>query len=283
MPSVYLSNQSFIIVCGTSSQSFLQGLITADIDNLPLGIARSSALLTPQGKILFYFLISKREENIFVLEIDNSQLDLLVEKLLFYKLRTNVILKVQKKIGTTLYWNQDNAPEDSYLIDERFSIANILLYRTQGHNKGSMSDSSVYHELRIDHGMVDPSIDFPSSAVFPHDVFMDINKGVSFTKGCYIGQEVISRMQHRGIARKRPIIILGNNSLPAIGAPILVDNKQIGILGTAIGKKALAIARIDKVIGAIEKSLPLTVGDIQITPRFPSWSGLNFPVNSRIQ
>ncbi|KGB28038.1 aminomethyltransferase [Candidatus Liberibacter solanacearum] len=276
MPSVYLSSQSFIKVRGKSASTFLQGIITADITSLPFDVARGSALLTPQGKILFYFLISRIEEDVFVLEINKLQRDSFIEKLLFYKLRSDVALEVQPINGITLSWNQEQAPTNPSFIDERFSIAGILLHRTWGYNEESTSDPKKYHELRINYGIVEPIPDFPPSTIFPHDALMDLVKGISFTKGCYVGQEVVSRMQHRNIVRKRPIIITGYNALPANGSSLFVDNTKIGTLGIIVGKKALAIARIDKVSNAIEKNMALTVDGIKVTITLPPWCESKF-------
>ncbi|KAE9517511.1 putative global regulator [Candidatus Liberibacter asiaticus] len=271
MSSVYLSNQSFIKVCGKSAIPFLQAIITADVLTLPYKIARGSAILTPQGKILLYFLISKIEEDTFILEIDRSKRDSLIDKLLFYKLRSNVIIEIQPINGVVLSWNQEHTFSNSSFIDERFSIADVLLHRTWGHNEKIASDIKTYHELRINHGIVDPNTDFLPSTIFPHDALMDLLNGISLTKGCYIGQEVVSRIQHRNIIRKRAMIITGTDDLPPSGSPILTDDIEIGTLGVVVGKKALAIARIDKVDHAIKKGMALTVHGVRVKASFPHW------------
>ncbi|AKK20316.1 folate-binding protein YgfZ [Candidatus Liberibacter africanus] len=271
MTSVYLSERSFVKVSGNSSVSFLQGIITADITSLPLKISRGSALLTPQGKILFYFLISKVEENVFMLETDMNQCDSLMERLLFYKLRSNVTIETQSTDGVTLFWNQEHNSNNLSFVDERFSIANVLLHRTLGHNNNATSDIKTYNELRITYGIVDPDTDFLSSTIFPHDASMDLIKGISFTKGCYIGQEVVSRMQHRNIIRRRPTIITGSDALPPRGSSLIADNIKIGTLGVVVGKKALAIARIDKINNAMVKSMELTINGIKVRSTFPQW------------
>ncbi|MBY7649476.1 MAG: folate-binding protein [Candidatus Liberibacter europaeus] len=275
MPSICLPNKSFIKVSGSAAQTFLQGIITADVNTIPYEVARGSALLTPQGKILFYFLISKIEENIFLLEIDDNKCCDLVEKLILYKLRMDVIIEVQKIRGVTLSWNQENPLNTPSFIDERFLIAGVKLWRTQECTADYASDSESYYKLRVNHGIVDPNIDFPSSTIFPHDIWMDTLKGVSFTKGCYIGQEVVSRIQHRHSIRKRSIIIKGDKDLPNGNLPLIVNNKKIGTLGIVMENKAIAISRIDKLEEAMKLNLPITVNDIEIVPIFPSWKDEN--------
>jgi len=106
---------------------------------------------------------------------------------------------------------------------------------------------------------------------------MDLNGGLSFRKGCYVGQEVVSRMQHRGTARRRLAIIRSDSDLPATGTPITAGGKPVGALGTVSGNAALAIVRIDRVGAAQAAGVPLIAGDLPVTASLPDWSGLAFP------
>ncbi|AHA28339.1 YgfZ/GcvT domain-containing protein [Candidatus Liberibacter americanus] len=275
MPSVYLPDKSFIKVSGKCSSSFLQRIITADVDSIPFGIARGSAVLTPQGKILFYFIISKIEENVFLLEIDESKCICFIEKLLCYKLRSDVVIELQKTNGVSIYWSHDKYENDS-LVDERFLISsNIIVHRIKGRTKDKMSDPKRYHELRIDNGIVDPNFDFAPTTLFPHDIWMDALKGISFTKGCYIGQEVVSRIQHRSSIRKRSAIIIGDHNISHDSLHVIINNIKIGTIGIIIGKKALSVFRIDKLTEYLEKNLLATVNEIGIKIQFPFDSDLN--------
>ena len=98
-----------------------------------------------------------------------------------------------------------------------------------------------------------------------------------FRKGCFIGQEVVSRMKHRGTARKRPVIVSAAAPLPPTGTELTAGGKPIGTLGTVIGPQALAIVRIDRVGEAMASGALILAGDVPVTLSLPAWSGLTFP------
>ena len=105
---------------------------------------------------------------------------------------------------------------------------------------------------------------------------MDLNAGVDFSKGCFVGQEVVSRMKHRKTARRRVAIIAGKAALPAAGTPIEAGGKTVGTLGTVEADKALAIVRIDRVADALGNETEITAGGVPVTLKLPEWSGLAF-------
>ena len=125
--------------------------------------------------------------------------------------------------------------------------------------------------------LLNPSpVDVELSDAFPHDLLMDLNAGVDFSKGCFVGQEVVSRMKHRKTARRRVAIVTGDAALPASGTSIEADGKPVGTLGTVEGKKALAIVRIDRVADALTEKLATTADGVAVSLALPEWSGLSF-------
>lgn len=272
MSSAFLNDRAFIHVSGTGATDFLQNLITPDLDSLPAGEARPGALLTPQGKIMFEFLIWRDGEG-YVLETGVDQQDALLRRLTMYKLRAPVDLKADEAKGASMFW--DEAAPEGAIKDSRFTKAGLELYRLPG--PSASGDASGYHALRIANGIVVAGIDYPLSDAFPHDVLMDVNDGVSFKKGCFVGQEVVSRMKHRGTARRRVVTVTAEADLPATGTDILAGGKPIGTLGTVIGKQGLAIIRTDRAADAMASGTDITTGGIAVTVALPAWSGLSFP------
>ena len=199
MSSAFLNDRAFIHVSGTGAMDFLQNLITPDLESLPAAEARAAALLTPQGKIMFEFLIWRSSEG-FVLETGADQKDALLRRLTMYKLRAPVDLKAGETEGVSVFW--DETAPDGAIKASRFAKAGIALYRLPGTTSG---DASAYDALRIAYGIVVAGVDYALNDAFPHDVLMDVNGGVSFKKGCFVGQEVVSRMKHRGTARRRVV------------------------------------------------------------------------------
>jgi folate-binding Fe-S cluster repair protein YgfZ len=100
---------------------------------------------------------------------------------------------------------------------------------------------------------------------------------VGFRKGCYVGQEVVSRMQHRGTARRRVLIVQAALPLPASGTDITVDGRPVGTLGSISGTTGLAIARIDRVKAALDAGRPILAGDVPVTLIIPAWAKFRFP------
>lgn len=273
MPAVFLKDRALIRVSGTEAQSFLQNLITTDIVSLASDEARPGALLTPQGKILFDFMIW-RDGDDFVIETDEEQRDALLKRLTMYKLRAAVTLTADRS-GVTVSWGDGAAPG---FQDSRFAKAGIPLFRTPGET--GTDDLSAYDSLRAAHGVVTSGADYALQDAFPHDVLMDLNGGLSFRKGCYVGQEVVSRMQHRGTARRRVVTVNSAEPLPASGTEITASGKPVGTLGSVSGSNGLAIIRIDRAGEAMASGTPLLAGNVAVTVALPSWSGLVFPASS---
>ena len=154
----------------------------------------------------------------------------------------------------SVFWNE-NAPTAG-IRDGRFGKAGIDLYRIPG--ASASGDIAAYDALRVEHGIAQSGRDYALQDAFPHDVLMDVNDGVSFKKGCFVGQEVVSRMKHRG-------------------TEITADGKPVGALGTVCGNRALAIVRIDRIADALASGTPLLAETVPVTVALPAWSGLSFP------
>ncbi|WP_425647577.1 YgfZ/GcvT domain-containing protein [Agrobacterium leguminum] len=272
MPSALLADHRLIRVSGTGAEEFLNNLITADVENLPEGEARAAALLTPQGKILFDFLIW-RDGGDYLIETGAAEQDALLRRLTMYKLRALVDLKAETVEGVSVFWNE-TAPTAG-IRDGRFGKAGIDLVRLPG--TSTSGEVAAYDALRVEHGIAESGRDYALQDAFPHDVLMDVNDGVSFKKGCFVGQEVVSRMKHRGTARRRVVTVSAESALAASGTEITADGKPVGALGTVCGNRALAIVRIDRIADALASGTPLLAETVPVTVALPAWSGLSFP------
>ena len=271
MTDAFLPDRALLRVSGADAESFLHNLITTDVAGLPAGEARPGALLTPQGKILFDFLIW-RDGDGFLIETDAEQLEALTKRLTLYRLRAAVTLAPAGQ-GVTVSWD----PPVEGAADARFAKAGITLTRRAGrHGDG---DPSAYHALRIGAGLVEAGRDYPLQDAFPHDVLLDLTQGLSFRKGCYVGQEVVSRMQHRGTARRRVVLVEADAALPAAGTELTAGGKPLGTLGSVDGARGLAIVRIDRAGDAIANALPILAGDAPVRLTLAGWTGLAFPAD----
>ncbi|MGN6582353.1 MAG: CAF17-like 4Fe-4S cluster assembly/insertion protein YgfZ [Rhizobiaceae bacterium] len=285
MPIVHLDNRALIDLSGPEAEHFLQNIVTTDLTSLRDGEALPGALLAPQGKILFDFLVSRRGENGLRLECRADIADDFTRRLTLYRLRAKVDIVKQDQDVVAVEWENDSSRSKgdssssaSRVRDRRF--LNATVYR---HHEAPLPPADASHDewtaFRIEQGIAESGADYVLNDAFPHDVLFDQTGGVGFKKGCYIGQEVVSRMQHRGTARRRVLIARSTAPLPAPGGEISVNGRTIGTLGSVAGKTGLAVVRIDHVKDAMESGTPIVAGGAVITLSIPSWAGFGFPEN----
>jgi folate-binding protein YgfZ len=284
MSTVYLRDRALISVEGEDAEAFLQNIVTTDLSTLGNGEARPGALLSPQGKILFDFLISRAGGTRLLLECRAALADDFVRRLTLYKLRAKVAIAKQDQPLVAVSWDNDSGAretettssnDDQALRDSRFGAEARVLRRYAPPVPAESAREADWHALRIEHGVAESGADYAAGDAFPHDVLLDENGGVGFKKGCYIGQEVVSRMQHRGTARRRVMIAAG--TLPASGTDILADGRPIGTLGTVVGGTGLAIVRIDRAKDAVDAGRPFMAGGAAVALSIPPQAKYRFP------
>jgi hypothetical protein len=275
MTAVTLDNRSFISITGEDAEDLLQGIITTDLTLVGTGEAWPGALLTPQGKILFEFLIGRADTG-FVLETSAADADALIKRLTLYRLRAKVTFEKLETSEVTLIW--DDVQPEAGLRDQRFVRAGIALTRVPGH--GGADAVSLYRTLRFATGISGGGEDGALTDYFPHDLMMDKNGGLSFKKGCYIGQEVVSRMQHRSTARRRLVSLSADYALAEPGTALLAGGREIGTLIAAEGNRGLAVVRIDKAGAAMAAGAAIMLGEQAVIATLPAWSGLDFPADA---
>jgi folate-binding protein YgfZ len=263
-------------VNGEDAEDFLQNLITTDLDALEQGDLKPGALLNPQGKILFEFLVSRAQGG---LRLDTllTSADDLSKRLTLYKLRARVQIAVHLEPVVQVLWESESdvSETDSALRDRRFP--DVVGVKRQYGGPDVDQDEAAWTGLRIKHGVAEAPLDYSLGDAFPHDVNLDQTGGVSFRKGCFVGQEVVSRMQHRGTARRRILVATGNSGLPEPGTAITANEREIGRLGSVAGSSALALARIDRVKDAMNSGVPILAGDIPIHLAIPPEHRFTFP------
>lgn len=278
MPTVHLNDRALIDVAGPDAEHFLQNVLTPDLTSLEAGEAKPGALLTPQGKILFAFLISRDGADAFVLETRSEDADDFVKRLMLYRLRAKAEISKRDQSVVAVSWGDDSGVGVSVagVLDLNFP-RDAAVMRHYGELPGSDADGAAWDRLRIAHGVAELGADFEPSATFPHDVLFDQNGGVGLKKGCFVGQEVVSRMQHRGTARRRVMIVEGEAALPARGAEITAGGRALGTLGSVEGADGLAIVRIDRVKDALDAGEPIRAGAVPIALTIPAWATYTLP------
>jgi folate-binding protein YgfZ len=285
MPSASLPDRALILISGPDAEHFLQNILTTDLDALKSGVAKPGALLAPQGKILFDFLISRTGTDGFRLDCRADIADDFVRRLMLYRLRAKAEISKQEQVFVIVEWQSDSgasqadstaSENDSTVVDTRFAPPARVM-RHYGNVAPAEDDIAGWHAFRAAQGIAESGADYTLGDAFPHDVLLDQTGGVGFKKGCYIGQEVVSRMQHRGTARRRVLIAAAERHLPPAGTEILANGRAVGVLGSVAGITGMAIARIDRVKEAMDAGMPLEADGVPLTLTIPAFATFTFP------
>ena len=276
MKAAFLPDRGVVKVSGEDARNFLNGLVTTDVTQLAPGLGRFGALLTPQGKITIDFLITEAPSGHgggLLIDCPRPLAQSLADKLGFYKLRAKVTVEnLSDSLGVIAAWDGEPAmkpdlafadPRDTAL-GWRILAPKDLAPKVAGLIGADLVDSAAYEAHRIATGVPRGGLDFMYGDAFPHETNMDRLHGVDFDKGCYVGQEVVSRMQHRGTARTRTVRVTLDGAPPEAGSTILAGDKQVGTMGSTSGQNGLALIRTDRVTDALDAGLALTAGGLGI-------------------
>jgi tRNA-modifying protein YgfZ len=289
-----LEDRGVVSVAGADAAKFLQSVITNDIDALDVEAMRSenqglfAGLLSPQGKVLFDFIISKKPKrlddkdalDIFYIDIAADQAAALAKRLGIYKLRAKVEIKDESsELNVLAMWGQDACficllgfPDPRHpglglraVGTRRFVVDDMSC------SNGTNTTSAAYHAHRIALGVPEGGKDYAFADAFPHEALFDQLHGVSFTKGCYVGQEIVARMEHRGTARNRIVKVACESNLPAAETPVVANGVTIGAMGSSVGALGLAMVRLDRLAEFNDRGLPITIGGQVVTAALQEW------------
>lgn len=285
MPAAHLVDRGVIRVSGADARSFLQGLLTSDIDAVTPARAGFGALLTPQGKIIsdcFVVAIPDEDGGGFLLDAPLLQTQDLMKRLKLYKLRAMVALDDLTAASAVIASSAGAAlPEEAGLVyaDPRLpALGQRAITDREDVATVAPADMDDYHARRIGLGIPDGGRDFIYGDAFPHEALLDQTGGVSFRKGCYIGQEVVSRMQHRGTARTRIVpIVFTEGLVTEMGVEATAGGKTLGRVGSCANGRGLALLRLDRVADALAAGETLDAGGLAFTLEKPDFIRFPFP------
>jgi len=272
-----LSDRAIVRVTGSGARAFLQGLITNDIDKAKPGNAIHAGLLTPQGKILFDFFVVPSADG-FLLEVARATAAELMQRLGFYKLRAQLDIAEDASLTVAAAWGTPPPLPLGAIAyaDPRQPALGFRILLPAGTSIGALgcavSADDDYHAKRIALGVPEGGRDYAYGDTFPHEALSDQLDGVDFDKGCFVGQEVVSRMQHRGTARKRVVRVEGEATLPPFATEITAGGNSIGTLGSVSGRFGLALVRVDRAEEAIAAGQAMRAGDVNLALHIPSWA-----------
>ncbi|KST58576.1 folate-binding protein [Methylobacterium sp. GXS13] len=276
MPVALLPDRALVTVTGPDAAALLQGVLTCNVETLQDAEARLGALLAPQGKILFDFLISRIPDG-FRLDTAIDRAADLAKRLTLYRLRAQVAIAVDPTVAVAAAWaGASPAVETGTVADTRHVDLGARLYAAEGAFSADAAEAD-YHRHRVRLAVPEGGRDYAYGDAFPHEAMMDQLGGVDFKKGCYVGQEVVSRMQHRGTARTRILAAHYPGEAPPPGAEINAGGKVLGTTGSAGENRGLALVRLDRLGDALAAGETVLAGDRPVTFEKPAYATFALP------
>jgi hypothetical protein len=290
-----LPNRGILRITGKDRVSFLQGLITNDVEKITPEQGIYAALLSPQGKFQYdLFIVSCKDtdgEDAWLMDCDRDRADALLQRLSLYKLRSEVVLEnVNDRFAVLAVWGHSGVldtlglratpgvarplKEGSAFVDPRLAElgARIILpqdkiqnfYESGGITFTSFEDYDL-HRLKL--GVPDGSRDVVVDRGVLLECGFDELSAIDWNKGCYMGQELTARTRYRGLVRKRLIPVRIQGEAPAFQSPILQEGVEVGDMRTSVAGWGIAMIRLE----ALSKSLPFHCGSATLVPHIPHW------------
>jgi tRNA-modifying protein YgfZ len=267
MKAAQLTDRGVVRVSGPEARSFLQGLVTGNAVTLGDDEARWAALLSPQGKILFDFLMSATPDAI-LLDVNREKIPDLVKRLTMYKLRAKVEISDESEhLGVIALYG--GAPGEGVRDSRHAEMGTRLIVPTdkiaaQMLTFGGDFGQADFAAHRIALGVPEGGVDFVYGDAFPAEADMDQLNGVDFKKGCFVGQEVVARMHYRGTTRNRVLKVVLEGTAPPPGAIVMAGEIRVGTMGSSAGAQGLALLRIDRAEEAAQAGQALVSGETRL-------------------
>lgn len=289
MKAALLPDRGVVKIAGDDARDFLNGLLTADIGRVTSDNACFAALLTPQGKIIVDAIVCEapaRDGGGFFLDVPRALAKTCVDRLNFYKLRAGVLVEdLSEVLGVMAVWEGEAATEyglcyrDPRLpaLGSRIMLPPHLAAEAAADLAAAPVPAAAFEAHRIALGIPRGGLDFTYGDAFPHEADMDQLHGVDFHKGCFVGQEVVSRMEHRGNIRSRIVPVAYDGFAPDAGAAVTAAGKQVGTFGSSAGGRALAMLRLDRAEEALAGGNDLVAGAVTLHLVKPDWARFAFP------
>jgi folate-binding protein YgfZ len=260
-----LQDRGVLAVSGEDRVSFLQGLVSNDVAAAVPGAAVWTALLTPQGKWLADFFVIAEGERL-LLDCERAQTEMLATRLSRFRLRAKVTVA---PTGLRVFAAWDGLPDAGGIAarDGRLAAAGWRVLSEAPLPANATAEDWDRHRLSL--GLPDGSRDLEAEKTVLLEAGFDELGGVSWTKGCYMGQELTARTRYRGLLKRRIVPVSIAGPAPPAGTPVLRDGVEVGTMRSARDAAGMALLRLEAL------SAPrLDCGGAVLTPRVPDWMRL---------
>ena len=284
-----LQERGVLRLSGRDVWTFLQALVTRDLDHLTTAQAVYSALLTPQGKYLFDFFLAQHDGDI-LLDGEAARLDALMKRLNMYKLRADVAITKEDgwEISAVYNGNIDMEPKAGAaqlfgsgvaFTDPRLLDAGARIMAPVGQANKMLSDAGFaagdetdYEYFRLGLALPESGRDLVTDKSLMLESNLDSLNGVDFDKGCFVGQELTARTKYRALVRKRLLPVEVQGPMPEPNEPLMSGQSEIASMRSGQRDRGLALVRLDRLIEAGGLGITLTTGSARLTPKLPSWA-----------
>ena len=283
-----LEDRSLLQIEGEDARSFLQGLVSINVEDVSAERALYGAFLTAQGKYLHDFFATQIKRRLY-LDCEASRIEDFSRRLRVYKLRSKVEIKITDDFQVLAFFGDDALTTLALSEKTGFvkSFENGIIYTdprlAMAGGRGILSGNAIsaltefgfaeasasdYHRHRISLGLPDSSRDMEvEKSTLLESGFEELN-GVDFNKGCYMGQELTARTKYRGLIKKRLMPVRIDGKAPSPGTAITQNGKNVGELRSISGDLGMALIRLE----ALERDALLTAGETTVVPRKPDWA-----------
>ncbi len=279
---VSLADRGVLAVSGPDARSYLQTLISNDMEKVSADRAIYATLLTPQGKFLHDFFVTVLGETL-LFDCEGARAEDLERRLSFYRLRADAKIENMSesyRVFALIGQAEANAFAGGVVFDDpRLDAMGARAILPRDGAVAALEAAGLspappedYDRLRLHHGLPDGSRDIQIEKGFLLENGIDDLNGVDFEKGCYIGQELTARTKHRATIRKRLLPVKIDGSLPPPGAPVMLGDKQAGEMRSGQGERGLALLRLEMIDGAASSDEPLICNGATLTPIKPDWA-----------
>lgn len=255
-----LASRALIRVTGPDWRSFLQGLLTQDVETLAVGELRFAALLTPQGRLMFDLFVLGEADGA-LLDVAADRREAIIARLSMYRLRAKAEIAADERVVSALW----NGAAPGFVVDPRLPALGLRGYGAMPPAGAIETDEAAYDAHRLSLGVPGPA-DWGEEKTYPIEANFDLLSGIDFRKGCFVGQETTSRMKRRGQIKTRMLPITFDGPPPAPGAEVLAGDLRAGEVLSGVDGRAMAALRLDRIDGAA-----LTVDGRPVTVERPGW------------
>jgi folate-binding protein YgfZ len=277
MPIAELNDRAVVRIAGADAATLLQNVLTLDVPAVDANGSGYGALLTPQGKILWDFILHRLDDG-YGADLSAGEAEAFARRLGLYKLRAKVEIAPAPDLRVFAAWAGDEAAEGRP-ADPRLAELGARWVAAPG-STAAAGAAEEWRRHRIALTVPEGGVDFVFGEAFPHDAAMDSLNGVAFAKGCFVGQEVVSRMRHRGTARRRIVALRAAAALPEPGADIVAGDHSVGRLGSSADGAAIGLVRLDRVRAALDEGRRIRAGGVDVEVALPAWATYAWPAKA---